>query len=89
MKQSHVILFFLAINALFIFLLVHKQSQIIQMRYKIQKLQNHEKELLKKELHLFYTFQQQQDLKQVKNIAINDLKMEPISLKDVKKYGSL
>lgn len=89
MKQNHIILSFVAINALFIFLLVHKQSQIIQLRYKIQKLQNHEKELLKKEEHLLYILQEQRDLKTVKNFASNDLNMKPIKLKDVKKYVSL
>ena len=89
MKQSHIILSFVAVNALFIFLLVHKQSQIIQLRYKIQKLQNQEKELLKKEEHLLYILQEQQELKKVKTFALNDLEMKPIKLKDVKKYGSL
>lgn len=89
MKQAHIIISFVAINALFIFLLVHKQSQIIQLRYKIQKLQGREKELLKKEEHLLYVLQEQQELKKVKTFALDNLKMEPIKLKDVKKYDSL
>ena len=87
MKQSHIILSFVAVNALFIFLLVHKQSQIIQLRYKIQKLQNHEKELLKKEQHLLYILQEQQELKKVKTFALDDLKMQPIKLKEVENFN--
>lgn len=89
MKQIHVIVIFVLLNALFIFLLVHKQSQIIQLKYKIQKLEAEEKELLKKEEHLVYILQEQQSLKQVKNYAIESLNMEPIKLKDVKKYDQI
>jgi hypothetical protein len=89
MKQIQLIILFVLMNALFIFLLVHKQSQIIQLRYKIQRLEGEEKELLKKEEQLLYILQKQQDLKKVKDYALNDLEMEPIKLKDVKKYGDL
>jgi len=89
MKQTQLIIIFVLINALFIFLLVHKQSQIIQLRYKIQRLEGEEKELLKKEEQLLYILQKQQDLKKVKNYALDNLEMEPIKLKDVKKYGDL
>ena len=85
-EANHIIVLFVLANALFIFLLVHKQSQIIQLRYKIQKLQSQEKELLKKQEHLLYILQEQQQLHLVKQYATNDLQMEPIKLKDVKKY---
>ncbi len=89
MKQIHFILIFVLINALFIFLLVHKQSQIIEFRYRIQQLEAQEKELLKKEQQLLYILQEQKNLKDVKNYAVETLGMEPIKLQDVKKYANL
>ena len=89
LHRAYIIIIFVLINALFIFLLVHKQSQIIQLRYKIQRLEGEEKELLKKEEQLLYILQKQQDLKKVKDYALDDLEMELIKLKDVKKYGDL
>ena len=88
MKQNHIIILFVLVNALFIFLLVHKQSQIIQLRYKIQKVQSEEKELLKKYEHLRYILQEQQEFQKIKQYAVNDLDMKPIKLKDVKKYDT-
>ena len=89
MKQIHLIIIFVLANALFIFLLVHKQSQIIELRYKIQRLENEEKELLKKEQHLLYILQEQKNLKDVKIYAVETLNMEPIKLQDVKKYDEI
>lgn len=89
MKQIHLIILFVLMNALFIFLLVYKQSQIIQLHYKIQRLEGQEKELLKKEEHLLYILQRQRNLKEVKDYALDNLEMKSIKLKDVKKYGDL
>ena len=86
MKQIHLIIIFVLVNALFIFLLVHKQSQIIQLRYKIQKREAEEKELLKRRDYLLYKLQEQQNLKDVKNFARETLNMEPIKLKEAQKY---
>ena len=89
MKQIQLIILFVLMNALFIFLLVHKQSQAIQLRYKIQGLEAHEKELLKTKEQLLYKLQKQQDFKKVKDYAIDCLEMELIKLKDIKKYADL
>ena len=85
MKRTLFIPIFIAAHVVFVFLQIHQYSKIIKISYEKQKNEQHVENLLKKQQSLTHTFNALQNKSAIKQFAQQQLHMQPVSLKQIKK----
>ena len=85
MKKISAIVLFFCTNALLIFFEVHKQGQLIKVSYEIQKHQTTLSNLKKEKRAITFKLLELQQPNIIKEFAKENLNMQPIQLKNVKK----
>jgi len=88
MKTLSVITLIIFIQALCVFLLVHKQNEIIKVKRDIQKNQKSITALQEKIAQARYTLSMLHSPQAVQKFAQETLGMKPILLHEVKKYDA-
>lgn len=84
-KKSAFITIFISTHIVFIFLHIHKYSQVVKASYQKQKNTIMLEALCQKKQDLTHAWYALQNRSAIKQFAINTLKMEPINLNQVKK----
>jgi len=72
------------VNAVFAFLLIHKQNKIVSLLYEIQKLKEQREQLLETKKNLFIDAQKEQQLSSIQRFAQHELNMKAITIKEAK-----
>lgn len=84
MLNKNFIIFFILTQVFLALFEIHRQARVIKLYYNNQKLDKYKTELLNKKTILNQNISIEKDLVQVKNFAINQLKMKPIFLHKLK-----
>lgn len=84
MKKAYFITLFVGMHIIFIILQIHKQSSFIKLSYDKQRLEKEKRELLAQKDTLTQQLSQLQDHETIKEFALNTLKMEQVSLKQIR-----
>lgn len=87
MKKNTFITIFIAIHVVFIFLQIHKYSQIIKQSYQKQKNELQKNELIQKKQLLTHQLYAMKNRSIVKKFAQESLNMHPINLSQIKKLN--
>lgn len=87
MKRSLFILIFIITNITFVLLLIHKQSQMIQLSYYKQKIELEKNILHRQKQELTFHIYQLNDRAHIKKIATTQLLLEPIKISQIKKIA--
>jgi AAA15 family ATPase/GTPase len=77
---------FIMLHIGFIFLQIYKQSYLVELSYQKQKNEKIKEGLQEKKYALIQQLYVLQDRESVKAYAQNSLHMQPISLKQIRKY---
>jgi len=85
MKKATFITLFVATNLLFIFVQIHKYSQVVKQSYRKQKNEKQRNELLQKKETLTTQFYELKSRQNVKTFAERELEMRPIAMNQIKK----
>ena len=83
-KKYTFLYLFIALNICFIFLYVYKNNSIIALSFEKQKEEKYKDALKEKKNKLLQQLCLMQNKNHVKQFAQNELKMEPISLKQIR-----
>jgi hypothetical protein len=78
---------FVAVNVIFIFLQIHKQSTFVKLSYEKQRLEKEKEELTQTKETLSQKLYELKNPSNVKKYAINKLNMEKIKLNQIKKIA--
>lgn len=89
MKARPFIATFIGVHVIFIFLQIHKHSQIIKHSYALQKNEQTKQLLVKKKQALTHQLYAGKNRSAIKDIAIAQLHMKPIQLRQIKTIESL
>ena len=84
-KKSAFISIFVSAHIVFIFLHIHKYSQVVKASYEKQKNSITLDTLRQKKQDLTHKWYSLQNRTAIKQFAINTMKMEPITLNQIKK----
>lgn len=84
MKKISALILFFCCNAALIFFEVHKQGKYLKLSYEIQKLQAQVCNLSKQKTDLTYELYSLQQPDKIQEVAIKDLNMKNIELKNLK-----
>ncbi|MDR3647112.1 MAG: hypothetical protein P4L22_06235 [Candidatus Babeliales bacterium] len=84
-KSNYFIYIFIAVNLLFIFLQIYKQSNFVKLSYKKQRLEKEKDLLIQKRDNLNQKFLELKNPNAVKNAVIKDLNMKRVGINQVKK----
>lgn len=87
MKRKTFITVFVVTHILFITLYIDKQSKIVKLSYKQQRLETEKGRLLKRKQELTNTLYAFKNPAEVKEFATQSLNMEPLTLTQVKRIN--
>ena len=87
MKRKTFIVLFLTTQILFITLYIDKQSRIVKLSYKQQRLETEKTRLSKRKQELTNTLYAYKNPAEVKEFATQSLSMEPLTLTQVKRIS--
>lgn len=84
-KNNLFIYVFIAINLLFIFLQIYKQSNFVKLSYKKQRLEKEKDLLIQKKDNLNQKFLELKNPNLVKNSVTQNMKMKKIGINQIRK----
>jgi len=84
-KSNYFIYIFIAVNLLFIFLQIYKQSNFVKLSYKKQRLEKEKDLLIQKRDNLNQKLLELKNPNAVKNAVIRDLNMKRVGINQVRK----
>ena len=84
-KNNLFIYIFIAINLLFIFLQIYKQSNFVKLSYKKQRLEKEKDLLVQKKDNLNQKFLELKNPNMVKNSVTQNMRMKKIGINQVRK----
>lgn len=84
MQRKTFITIFVGTHILFIFLQIHKHSQIIKQSYTKQKFEQEKTLLIKKKQALTHQLYACKNKSTIKDFAIKELGMQPLRLSQIK-----
>ncbi len=87
-KKSTFITIFVSTHIIFIFLHIHKYSQVVKASYEKQKNSISLETLRQKKQDITHKWYALQNRNAIKQFAINTMKMEPITLNQIKKINA-
>lgn len=85
MKKRTFITFFITIHLIFACALIDKQSRLTKLSYEKQTYEQKIKKLNNKKQHLTHMIHALQNHQKIKTYAAQELKMNPLYLKNIKK----
>ncbi len=87
LKKHFFLITFIATNIFFIFLLIHKQTMSSRLFYQQQELEQTINNLNARKQEFTEALYLKQDKAHIKEIAVNKLGMQKISLRQIKKLS--
>lgn len=87
MKRKAFITLFLGIHIMFIAFQIDKQSRLVKLSYQKQRIENESQKLLLKKQELTIALHTIKNHTTIKSFAQNELKMNPIDLKKIKRIS--
>jgi hypothetical protein len=87
-KKSAFITLFVSTHIVFIFLHIHKYSQVVKASYEKQKNGITLETLRQRKQDLTHKWYALQNRTAIKQFAVNTMKMEPITLNQIKKMNT-
>jgi len=88
-KKNLFITLFISTNIFFVFLLIHKQTNMSRLFYTQQTLEQELEQVRQKKQQLTQVFYSCQDKNSIKDIALNKLGMQKITLQQIKKVNNV
>jgi len=87
MKKAVFFTIFISAQVTFVFLQIHQYSQMIKVSYKKQKNEKLKSSLAQRKQELTHQLYALHNKSGIKEFAINELKLEPINLNQIKKLS--
>lgn len=84
MKKKGLLITFICSQILMIFLYIHKESMYIKYTYEVQKLEKCKKDLILEKQNINQKIQLNQNKKEIKKFAQNNLGMKKIKFNQIK-----
>jgi cell division protein FtsL len=88
MKSRFFFIIFILTNLLFVIFQIDKQSRLVKLTYKKQQLEQEKQNLINKKQAMTNEFHQIKNLKIIKQYAIDQAGMQPISLNKIKRIAA-
>ena len=86
-KNNFLLYSFIAINLIFIFLQIHKQSYLVKMYYEKQRLEKEKEQLIQKQNNLTQQIYELKNLNNIMKYSSDNLNMKKVKLNQIKKLS--
>ena len=88
MKKNYFIALFIGVHVIFIVFQIDKQSRLVRLSYEKQKLETEKAELKARKQLLANNFHEIKSPSRIKEFAIKNLAMKPVTISQVKRIPS-